>query len=670
MWFPGAGARQAGGARARATGRRPLGVTPRRRGIATRVRLAIPYALVVLLFLTLVCRVAWIGMFAPKDSRSFGPDRYLRRVTMYAERGAIRDREGAPLVVSIPTKRVAVDPSVLADPRSPKRPAEVATELAAILKLPRGQVLDAIQAPDTNDSLVARRVAPEVARRISALGVPGIVLRTEPTRVEVDGTLARSVLGWFNDDSDRVEAAKAISGIERSYDPVLRSVAGRMEHRVNRDGAEVPGSRRIISKPSNGADVTVTLDRALQLAAEDALAEQVEALGAKGGTVVIGRPATGEVYANASVVRRPDSTVVQDSVNQALVAYEPGSVMKLPVIATAYEQGVVTPESTEVVPDEIKIADRTIRDSHSHAPETMTIDDVFAQSSNVGTIQVVQHLEAAKRVQAYLDALSDFGFGRETPIRDVRQSKGIVRDPRQGAASDLAAMAIGQALTATPMQIWAAYNAVANDGMYVAPRLIRSVVSADGRRLTPSVPEPHRVLSSRTAAMLTEGLRKVVEEGTGKKIRIPGLELAGKTGTAWKPLPGGGYGSPGNRKYAATFVGFFPASKPQFSIIVMIDEPAHHQSGAGAAGPLFTSLANEVVRRYAVAVDTEAIDGGGLIRAPRAAAPPPTVPTTLPPAAPVAPLPPAGPTPSSSPAAAAALAAAGTGPPSNGSTRG
>jgi cell division protein FtsI (penicillin-binding protein 3) len=254
------------------------------------------------------------------------------------------------------------------------------------------------------------------------------------------------------------------------------------------------------------------------------------------------------------------------------------------------------------VPDAIKVGPKyTVHDAETHKVQNMTVDDIIAQSSNVGTIKIAQRVGK----DAIVKELRNFGFGRYTALGLQKEQTGTFAPADKWNASDIGSIPIGQSVTATPLQIWSAYNTIANRGTYVAPRLIQKWTSPTGKVTRPAQPASRRVVSPETAMKVTQALERVIEDGTGKEFNIPGYNIAAKTGTALEPLPGGGYRSAtGPPHYDASFAGFFPATNPQLSIMVMIDNPPEpYNFGATAAGPVFDSLAKEAMRQYGIAGD-------------------------------------------------------------------
>lgn len=535
-------------------------------------------------------------------------------------RGSILDRNGDPLAVSLALK------SLVADPREITQPDVVAQALAPVLGIGVEALSADLSRPDTGFVYLARHVDPEVADRALA-AVPasqrlGVFTNEEIRRVNAADNLALSVVGRVESGSDA-----PLFGIEKRYDRVLSGVNGEITRERASDGSTIAGSERTLKDASPGRDVQLTIDKAMQYSAETVLAQQVMAVGASGGTVVVGRPGTGEILAmsNITVV---DGEARPSRLNIATRAYEPGSVMKLVTAAGVFEEGLHNPESViGAVADKITLYDRTIRDHDGHPTKDMTVSQIIANSSNVGTIRLAQEL-GKDRIIRYLH---DFGFGKMTTLGLPKEQDGIVKTDWNG--TDIGSIPIGQTMTATPLQIWAAYNVIANRGIYVAPRLVSDVIDPTGRHDVPTPSAPRRVVSEATAQKVTRALQDVIDEGTGKDFAIEGYNIAAKTGTAYEPVPGGGYGSGANRHYAATFTGFFPASDPQISITVMIDKPVYpNHFGSVAAGPVFDALAREAVRRFGIAGD--AVDLSAAPAAPSRSRPAPA-PTTTTTAAPL-----------------------------------
>jgi cell division protein FtsI (penicillin-binding protein 3) len=243
------------------------------------------------------------------------------------------------------------------------------------------------------------------------------------------------------------------------------------------------------------------------------------------------------------------------------------------------------------VPDHLAVADHVFHDHDSHDVERWSVTDVLATSSNVGTIMIGQKL-GKDRLDRYIRA---FGLGRKTGLGFPGESAGLLLDPKQWSGTSIGTIPIGQGVAVTAIQMLGAYNTVANGGLWVEPKLVRETVDARGKRHPTREPERRRVLSTQTAGQVSAMLAEVVSAGTGTEAKIEGYTVAGKTGTARKPLATGGYGRPGQYRYVATFAGFVPAEKPRLSSIVILDEPTPIYGGLVSA-PVFAQISRYALR--------------------------------------------------------------------------
>jgi cell division protein FtsI (penicillin-binding protein 3) len=323
----------------------------------------------------------------------------------------------------------------------------------------------------------------------------------------------------------------------------------------------------------------------------------VKANHAKGGTVIAMDPQTGDVYAMASYPTYDANTFPtadeQATRNTALVdAFEPGSVNKVITAAAAIEEHAVSLTRTFEVPDQMAVDDFTIHDSHPHPPETMTLGDIIAESSNIGAAKVAQQV-GKPTMSSYM---SRFGFGRTTGTGFPGETPGVVPPLTDWSDATLATLAYGQGLSVSPMQMASVYATIANHGTWVQPRLTTGVIDGSGTFHAADAAPTRRVISAATADTVTRMLASVVQDGTGTLAQIPGYQVAGKTGTALKVDPETGrYG----RRYVASFIGFLPASDPQVVIAAIIDEPSTIYGGVAAA-PLFQQVAQYSIQRLGI----------------------------------------------------------------------
>lgn len=540
----------------------------------------------------IVVKLADLQVLRPEDYRAWSSSQRVREQVLAADRGTIYDRDGVELAVDVPTTTIFADPLLVADP------AAQAAELAPVLGRDVAEV-EAVLAADNRFGYLARQVDPAVADQVRALGQPGVSFIDEPKRSTPNGELARAIVG--STDPDGV----GISGLELAYADVLTGEPGRLLLERAPDGRTIPVGEHHLQPATPGRDLVLTLDRTLQWEVERVLAEQVAEAGAQGGIAVVSEPATGDVLAVANVRRDTETDeIVNDANNAAFTTvYEPGSVMKAMTVAGAVEEGLVEPATPIQVPDSITLGEHEFSEHAPHGPVSWPVSQIIAESSNVGTIKLAQML-GPDGVYRYLRA---FGLGEATAVGFPNESAGFVREPADWWGSSIGSIPLGQGVSVTPVQQLFAYNAIANGGTYVPPRLVAETVEGDGARHPFGAGESRRVVSEDTADKMNLMLRNVVAEGTGQLAAVDGYTPAGKTGTARKPQPDGGYVDEyGVTRYQATFVGFVPAEQPALSILVMIDEPsAGNIFGGQVAAPAFARIAEFALRRYDVAPPAE-----------------------------------------------------------------
>jgi cell division protein FtsI (penicillin-binding protein 3) len=498
----------------------------------------------------------------------------IREVTVPAKRGTIYDRDLHEMAISLPAKAVYANPSLI------ERPDELAEKLSPILEQSQRAIRSALTSGGSFVYL-ARRVDLARAARIERMRLPGIGFLDESKRLYPGGDLASQVLGFVGVDD------VGLAGIELQHDNMLAGRPGKLVIEQDPTGRPIPQGERSSVAPVAGRDVVLTIDRDLQFQAQRALEGAVRANGARGGTVIVMRPQTGEILAMATApafdANEFDQTPAHLTRNRGVTdVYEPGSVNKVITISAALEEGEVSLRRRFAIPDSWRVADKVFHDSHPHPTMAMTVTDILAQSSNVGTIQIAQRL-GAERLDRYLRA---YGFGRSTGVGFPGEADGILMHAEDWWGTSLGTIPIGQGIAVTPLQMVSVYATIANGGVRVPPRLVRGALRTDGTMLPFPRPEPRRVISERTARQVAGMLAEAVQAGTGQEAQIPGYWVAGKTGTARKPLEGAlGYSD----QYVASFIGFVPARDPQIVVAAIIDEPTTVYGGIAAA-PLFRDV--------------------------------------------------------------------------------
>lgn len=508
-------------------------------------------------------------------------------IPLSGRRGDIVDRFGVVFATNVPSWEVSAQPGEIVDAHASAR------ALAPLLRAQPASLEETLRARADNVDL-ARNVVEPAASRISALKLRGITLTPEPTGKHVlpQGSVGSTLVGFTGTDN------QGLAGVEYAFDDVLRGRRGTLVEVTDSALRPIPFGQRLEHPAIVGDTVVLTIDRALQYRAERVLAETIRAFDASDGTIVIMQVRTGEVLALANspgfdpAAGSPSNAAAR---NRAITdPYEPGSTFKLVTAVAALDSGAVGLDDGFPALDALHVGGRIVHNADDglmasgHATETL--DDIVTFSHNVGAAQVA--LRVGK--QRMFEYIRRFGFDATTGIDLAGESAGIVGTPDAWFGSRLATIGFGQGISVTPLALARAYCAVANGGLLVRPMIVRAVVAPDGRvrsRFAPTI--VRRVMSPQTAAEVFAMLRHVVQRGTASAIRIPGFELAGKTGTA-QVVEDGGY-VPG--AYVSSFVGIVPADNPQYVVLVKIDRPRGAYYGSIVAAPAFARVARALLWR-------------------------------------------------------------------------
>ena len=508
-----------------------------------------------------------------------------------ALRGLILDRRGRELARSLD-----VD-SFFAVPDDKLNTGETARQVAAALDMdsaPLRARLEEGQKAQRKFVWLARQLDAEQAAKVHELQLAGVHAVKEPKRYYPNGALAAHVLGYVGTDDE------GLAGIELFQNAALGGDAGKTV--FDKDARrKVFNSFAVEAQP--GQSIVLTIDQNIQYQAERALASAVAATRAKAGTALVLDPRTGEILAlaNAPTFDPNGAKKIAADVrtNQALQhIYEPGSTFKIVAYSAAIEEKLVRPtDLIDCQMGSINLFGRTIRDTHAYG--ALTITEALAKSSNVAAIKL--GLRVGK--ERMYDYITRFGFGHKTGIELAGETRGLVRPPARWQPASMGSIAMGQEIGVTPIQMAASFAAIANDGLRVAPHLVKEVRDANGVVIQTTTPESHRVVSAETARTLRPMLESVTLSGTAKLAQLDGYTAAGKTGTAQKIDPKTRAYS--KSKYVASFVGFAPVENPAVVIIVVIDEPAGSYYGGTVAAPVFREIAESVLPYLDVAPDTE-----------------------------------------------------------------
>ncbi|MCL4423457.1 MAG: penicillin-binding protein 2 [Actinobacteria bacterium] len=526
---------------------------------------------VCLVLIIIVARLIFVQGVDSSQYTSMAQSEVDATVPINRLRGAIYSSSGSVLAMSVIRQDVIADPFQISDPTAE------ALKLAPVLGVSEAD-LAALMSEHSGYAVLARQVTTAEANRIAAMNLAGITFQPVQARIYPAGSLGQSFLGRVGYDG------QGVSGLEYQYNGLLSGKSGTEVLAEAPGGIQMPGPAKIDHRASGGYGLELTIDEPLQYLAEKALESEVVASHAQSGSAILMNVRTGAILAMANVVAGPAGSAVPAQENLAATAvYEPGSVFKIVTFGTSLQDGVITPNTTFIVPDQ-KIYDGWLyHDAWTHPPQPMTATQIIAQSSNIGTIHIA-HLLGSQRLAA---AVTNFGFGLPTGLHYPGASPGLIRPLSQWSPTTIDSLPIGQVDAVTALQILDAMNAVANGGVLVHPRLVQAEVLPDGE-LRPVKPLPSRRIISATAASELRGmLEQVVNYGTGTKAVIPGYTVAGKTGTAnIASTTGPGY-APG--AYSATFAGFAPEQDPAFSAIVVLMHPVPIYGGSVSA-PVFAKL--------------------------------------------------------------------------------
>jgi cell division protein FtsI (penicillin-binding protein 3) len=552
------------------------------RGRPPAGRLVALFVILALSFAGVAVRLVVLQVRDADEYLALAREQRVRSVSLPAVRGSILDRDGVELALSLPAHSVYADPQLVEDPRGTAR------WLAPLLDTKRRVLAESLTS-EGRFVYLARRIEPGVARSIDALGLPGIGLLDETKRYYPGGDLASQLLGFVGLDD------VGLAGLESQYDELLSGSPGRMVVEQDPSGNRIPHGEERSVTPVPGHDLVLTIDRDLQFHAQNLLETAVEVNGARGGTVIVMDPSSGHILAMATAPSF-DANAFEEAPTKTTKAravtdvYEPGSVNKVITASAALEEGVVGLDEVLPVPDHWRVADHVFHDSHPHPTTRMTITDIVSQSSNVGTIQVAQRL-GPDLLDGYLRR---FGFGSPTGVGFPGEADGILMPADRWWGTSIGTIPIGQGIAVTPLQMVSVYATVANGGVRVQPTLVRGTIDPQGTFHRAPPPDRRWVVSPETAEQVTGMLAQAVRTGTGMEARIPRYWVAGKTGTARKPLEGMlGYSD----KYVASFLGFLPAGDPELVVAAILDEPTTVYGGVASA-PLFREVARFAVAHY------------------------------------------------------------------------
>ena len=545
----------------------------------------------VLLFALTVCRAFYLQVINRDYLLKLADRQHQKVIPLTPARGTIYDTNGAALAVSVEMDSCYAEPKSIADLRA------AAARLAPVLEMPQETVFRRLQG-NRNFVWLKRRLTPDVAKRVHELDIEGIGFVKETKRYYPNSEVASHVIGFTGLDPEGLE------GIERRYDSTILGGTGYLVTERDALGRNVALKGTVVQNGAMGHNVTLTLDKNIQYIAEKELAKAVTNSGAKAGTAIVMDPNTGRVLAmsNFPTYNLNSHGDYASSVwrNRAVAdSYEPGSTFKTFLIAAALEEKLVRPgDGINCEGGSYAIGGRTIHDTHKYG--RLSVAEILKYSSNIGVAKIGSKL-GASRLYSYL---KNFGIGEKSGIDLPGETSGTLRQWSQWYGIDLATISFGQGVTASSVQLTAAFSAIANGGVLMKPFLVEKITDSDGNVVTTFGPQARRrVVSPETAKSVASMLEGVAADGgTGTNASVEGYRVAGKTGTAQKVDPiTKGYSA---SKRTASFIGFVPARKPRLTILVMIDEPKTSPYGGVVAAPAFSAIALQSLCYLKVPPDT------------------------------------------------------------------
>lgn len=550
-----------------------------------RSRLVVLSLLVVLLAGLIGYRLYGLQVERSDEFRKRAAQQHRSTITVMDPRGAILDREGRELAVSIESQ------SLYAHPRRVAQPERVAELLAPVIGVSRKELLDQLRS-DKPYVYLKRFLDPETVEAVQELelaqgDVASIGFEPQPRRIYPQGKLGVHFLGYATIDGVGVE------GLEKELDAALQG--GSSVYLVLQD-ARSGGIRQLVRPPEKRPmDVVLSIDLVLQHIAERELDQALRETGTKAASAVVLDPRSGQVLAlanrPAADPNRYGRSRDAERVNRALVHfYEPGSTFKFVPMAAALERGAVSKHQRIFCENgSYMLGSRRIRDVSRKG--LLTPAEIIAYSSNIGMVKITSSLSE----QALAETISAFGFGHRTGIELPGESPGLTNAVERWSSFSKASLSFGQEIGVTPMQMAQALAIVANGGYRIPPRLVLGTRGPDGTFHRFATPDITRVIRSETASELRGMLEGVIESGTGSLAGVPGYRVAGKSGTAQKALAGGGGYS--ETDYIASFGGFGPTEEPELVVLVVLDTPRgeRHQGGR-VAGPVFARIMQDSLR--------------------------------------------------------------------------
>jgi len=548
-----------------------------------RVRIRLVGFCFLVAFSFIVVRAFQLQVLGQEEWQKRAERQHQKVISLTPRRGTIYDRSGEELALSVVVDSVYIEPQKVNDPDRATR------VLTSALSLSKSSIQSKIKSKKSFLWL-KRQITERESETLRAANLSGIGFIKEHQRFYPNAEIGAQVLGFTGIDP------KGLEGLELSYDSMILGQGGYLVMERDALGRGMGSGDRRVEGDQEGADLYLTLDKNIQYIAEKELAAGVADVGARGGSVVVMDPRTGKILAMANQPDFNPNAIGKYRPSQwrdraICDTYEPGSTFKIFLMAAALNEGLVNPGTIiNCEKGSYAVGGKVIHDHHAYG--RITASEIIKVSSNIGAAKIGKALER-DRLYRYL---TEFGFGAPTGIDLPGETSGLLREPSAWFEIDLAAIAFGQGVTVTPLQLARGAAAIANDGTLMSMPIVEKIVNERGEAIEQHRPEAVRqVVTPKVARQVREMMELAVEDGgTGTLAAVPGFAVAGKTGTAQKVDPvTGGYSVD---KRVASFVGLVPADAPQLVVLVVVDEPAKHVYGGLVAAPIFSKIATQTLR--------------------------------------------------------------------------